>query len=64
VKEGSSAGEVEEEMGKGCIAGLERVVDGLLGGRGLCCWLGRRGGQWMHCWVGDARWKRAVLLAR
>jgi len=27
---------------------------GLLGGRGLCCLLSRRGGgQWMHCWVGE-----------
>jgi hypothetical protein len=39
---------------------------GLLGGRGLCCWRGRRGGgQWMHRYVregGTDRWKRSGLL--
>ena len=48
---------------------------GLLGGRGLCCWAGKRcaagresarllGGREVGCWVEETRRESAVLLGR
>ena len=57
-------------MGEGCTAGRDR--SGLLGKRGLCCWLGKGGllggeavliggrGAGGERWT--ARWQKAVLL--